>query len=284
MNSQLLTVSRQAGMAEVATGILHNVGNVLNSVNLSATMVAEQMQHSKAAGIAKVATMLYEHTGDLGTFITQDEKGKKLPGYLKLLAEGVAREQLDMQKELIALCGNIDHIKEIVAMQQEHARVTGLFETVPVRELMENAMKMHSGAFLRHAVRVEQEYGEVPPITTDKHKVLQILVNMLHNAKQACSESERVDKQVTVRIAQSGADRVKIQVEDNGVGIPVENLTKIFNHGFTTRKNGHGFGLHSGANTAKEIGGSLTVFSDGEGKGATFTLELPVNREATKVT
>jgi signal transduction histidine kinase/ligand-binding sensor domain-containing protein len=275
VHKQLLSVSRRAGMAEVATGVLHNVGNVLNSVNVSATLVAEKVQRSKAASIAKVATLLNEHATDLGAFMTQDEKGQKLPGYLNRLAEGIADEQQEVQQELASLRVNIDHIKEIVAMQQNYARVSGVVETVPVRELVEDALKMHSGAYLRHAVRLEREYGDVPPITTDKHKVLQILVNVLHNAKYACDESGRADKQVTVRVAKSTQDRVKIEVADNGIGILAENLARIFQQGFSIRKGGHGFGLHSGALAAKEMGGTLSVHSDGPGRGATFTLELP---------
>ena len=95
------------------------------------------------------------------------------------------------------------------------------------------------------------------PLNVEKHKILQILVNLLRNAKYACQDSERADKRLTVRVA-NGEGRIKISVIDNGVGIPPENLTRIFNHGFTTRKDGHGFGLHSGALAAKEMGGSLT--------------------------
>jgi len=120
----------------------------------------------------------------------------------------------------------------------------------------------------------------VPPISVEKHKVLQILINVLRNAKYACDDSERNEKKITVRI--SGRDgRVSISVADNGIGIPPENLTRIFNHGFTTRKEGHGFGVHSGANAAREMGGSLSAVSEGTGHGATFTLELPVQRQTT---
>jgi signal transduction histidine kinase len=206
-----------------------------------------------------------------------------LPGYLTLLADGIAQEQQDVRRELESLRGNIDHIKEIVAMQQNYARASGVVETAPVRELVEDALKMHSGAYLTYTLRLERVYAEVPPITTDKHKVLQILVNLFHNAKHACDESGRADKQVTARIVRSGEDRVRIEVADNGIGIPAENMTKIFNHGFSTRKGGHGFGLHSGSIAAKELGGSLTAHSDGPGKGATFVLELPLNRELAEL-
>ena len=133
---------------------------------------------------------------------------------------------------------------------------------------------MNEGALSRHDVEVIREFETVPPLNVEKHKILQILVNLLRNAKHACQDSGRADKRMTVRVA-NGDGRIRISVMDNGVGIPPENLTRIFNHGFTTRKDGHGFGLHSGALAAKEMGGSLTVHSDGPGQGAAFTLELP---------
>jgi PAS domain S-box-containing protein len=274
LHKELIHASRSAGMAEVATGVLHNVGNVLNSVNISASLIAEKIHKSKSAAIGKVAALVEEHSTDLAAFLTQDEKGKKLPAFLQMLAEGVAREQGELLKELTSLRSNIDHIKEIVAMQQNYARVTGLNETICAKELVEDALKLHSGAYLRHSVQLIRNYEEVPLVKTDKHKVLQILVNLLHNAKYACDESGRTDKKVVVRIAREDLDQVRIEVEDNGIGIPSENLTKVFTHGFTTRKDGHGFGLHSGALAAKELGGSLSVQSDGIGKGAKFVLTL----------
>ena len=169
---------------------------------------------------------------------------------------------------------NIEHIKEIVTMQQSYATVSGVHEIVNIRDLVEDSLRMNSGALDRHGVKLVRDFQEVPAINVDKHKVLQILVNFVRNAKYACDESGRKDKQVTVRIARD-KDTVKISVVDNGVGITPENLTRIFAHGFTTRKDGHGFGLHSGALAAKEMGGSVSVHSDGPGLGATFTLELP---------
>ena len=136
---------------------------------------------------------------------------------------------------------------------------------------------MNTGAMERHHVKVVREYGETPQISVQKHKVLQILVNLIRNAKYACDDSGKSDKQMTLRVGSENGS-VKIGVIDNGVGIPPENLKKIFNHGFTTRKDGHGYGLHSGALAAKEIGGSLTVVSEGHGHGAAFTLELPVHK------
>jgi signal transduction histidine kinase len=273
-HQELVEVSRQAGMAEVATGVLHNVGNVLNSINVTATCVAESLRKSKAASLPRLAALLREQS-DLGAFLTTDPRGQQVPEYLTQLSEHIVGEQAHAQEELTELRKHIDHIKDIVTMQQGFARVAGLTEIVNVPDLVEDALRMNVSSLLRHDVKVIKEFSPVPPITVEKHKVLQIIVNLLGNAKHACEAANRDDKQVTLRVMQA-ADRVRIEVADNGVGIAPENLTRIFSHGFTTKKTGHGFGLHSGALAARELGGALKVHSAGVGQGATFTVELPL--------
>src|SRR5439155_25160090 len=143
-------------------------------------------------------------------------------------------------------------------------------------DLVQDALSMNAGALDRHQIQLVREYHpHIPDVTVEKHKALQILVNLIRNAKHACDESGRTDKRLTVRVA-NGEGRVKVSVIDNGIGIPKENLTRVFGHGFTTKKDGHGFGLHSGALAARELGGQLTAHSEGPGHGATFTLELPI--------
>jgi signal transduction histidine kinase len=274
VHQQLLEASRRSGMAEIATNVLHNVGNVLNSVNISSSLIADGVRKSRASDLAGAVLLMKEHKNDLGTFITLDSRGQHLTAHLAQLSEHLMAEQMAAANELASLRQNIDHIKEIVAMQQNYATFGGVKEIVNVLDLVKDGMRMHEAGLQRHSVDVVRDFAEVPPVNIEKHKVLQILVNLLSNAKHACQESARVDKRVTIRVAKTD-DKVRILVMDNGVGIAPENLTRIFNYGFTTRKGGHGFGLHSGALAAKEIGGSLTVQSDGPGQGASFTLELP---------
>jgi PAS domain S-box-containing protein len=276
---ELLDTSRLAGMAEVATGVLHNVGNVLTSVNVSATIISDQVRHSKSAMVRKVSDLFRENAGDLAGFMTSNPKGRQLPEYLDVLAKHIEREQGDVLRELELLRKHIEHIRDIVAMQQNYAKVSGIAETVGVVELVEDALRMNAGALTRHEVELERDYQATPTVTVQKHKVLQVLVNLIRNAKYACDESGRTDKLLRMRIT-ADDDFVQIAVIDNGVGIPAENLTRIFAHGFTTRKDGHGFGLHSGALAAKEIGGTLQVHSDGPGRGATFTLSFPAQMKA----
>jgi two-component system, NtrC family, sensor kinase len=272
---QLLEVSRRAGMAEVATNVLHNVGNVLNSLNVSANMVAEQVERSKASGLARLARLLHEHEHDLGYYLAHDARGRHVPMYLSQLAQHILHERDTNLKELASLRSNIDHIKEIVSTQLDYSKVSGVKELINPATLLEDALRMNAAMFRQHGVQVLRQFEPVPAIHSEKHKVLQILVNLLRNAKFAVSESARADGQVILRV-EKGEDCVRIAVSDNGVGIAPENMTRIFAHGFTTRRHGHGFGLHSGALAARELGGSLQAFSDGLGRGATFVLELPL--------
>ncbi len=277
VHKQLVETSRRAGMAEVATGVLHNVGNVLNSVNVSATLVQEQLRQSRVTGLAKAGARLREHASDLKTFLFEDSKGRLLPEYLIQVSGQLTKERDQLLHEMTSLTKNVSHIKDIVAMQQSYAGVAGVMEKLPVAGLVEDALQINSAGFARHGVEVVREFEDLPPMPMDKHKTLQILVNLASNAKYALEASGRPDRRLLLKIGRNGNNRAKIIFADNGVGIAPENLTRIFSLGFTTKANGHGFGLHSAALAAKQMGGSLHAHSDGVGLGATFTLELPLS-------
>lgn len=275
-HQQLLQVSRQAGMAEVATGVLHNVGNVLNSVSVSASVVCDRLRKSEVGNVHRAATMLHDKNGQLAQFLNDDPKGKLLPEYLAKASRLLAAERDELIGEMAAVGEHIEHIKEIVAMQQTYAKVFGVMEPVPPVSLVQDALRMNAAAFERHGVKVIEHFDKsVPVAMVDRHKVLQILINLLRNAKYAMDEQSPEEKRLEIHVGPTPGGNAAITVRDNGVGIAPENLTRIFGHGFTTKKDGHGFGLHSGALAAKQMNGSLTVHSDGPGRGAAFTLELP---------
>ncbi len=275
--SELLDTARQAGMAEIATNVLHNVGNVLNSVNISADLVTRKLRSSKAQGLGKAMQLINAHQDNLGVFLTQDEKkGKLLPGYLNQLVEAIALEQQGMADELAQLSKSVDHIKDIVATQQSYAGANSLMEPLHISELLEDALRMNAGALSRHHVTVVKEYGDVPQIMGDKHRLLLILINLISNAKYAMTDLSNRPRQMILGVKVVEDTILQISVKDDGEGIEPENMTRIFAHGFTTRKEGHGFGLHSCALAAIEMNGHLTAHSDGPGKGALFTLQIPL--------
>ncbi|EFQ62996.1 hypothetical protein PFWH6_2670 [Pseudomonas fluorescens WH6] len=276
VQSELHAKSRQAGMAEIATAVLHNVGNVLNSVNVSADLVSNQMRTSKVQGLGKVAQLMNEHVDDLSDFLANDPKGKMLPDYLLKLAEVVTAEQQGIVEELGQLTKGIDHIKTIVAAQQSYAVAVSVVETVSVAGLVDDALRMSAGSLERQGVTLVKRIADLPLLPLDRHRVLLILVNLISNAKHALEGVADRSPCVTLDACLVDASVLRISVTDNGNGITPEHLARIFSHGFTTRKEGHGFGLHSCALAAQEMGGRLTVHSDGAGQGATFTLDIPL--------
>ncbi len=274
LNARLRDASHRAGMAEVATGVLHNVGNVLNSVNVSANLLEERLKKSKLSGFASIAELLKEKADDLPRFFARDSRAMRLPDYLDKFAQHLEDENKASISEIESVRKNIDHIREIVSMQQSYAGASAVAEIVNPRELVEDALRLNADALDRHSIELRRDLEDVPDAELNKHKILQILINLIRNAKYACDDSQQSDNLITMQLKRRDSDLL-FSVVDNGIGIAPENLTRIFAHGFTTRKNGHGFGLHSAANTAQELEGDLTAYSEGIGHGAAFTLRLP---------
>lgn len=275
LHRELVDASRAAGMAEVATGVLHNVGNVLNSVNVSVTLLSDQVAASKVASLKQAIGLLEANLDQLGSYLAEDPKGRLVPGFLIKVAEHMAGEQAQWQTELGHLRANVQHIKEVVAMQQSHARVVGFIEPHSATAMLEEVLRNNQRELEAAGFEIERDYQPVPAVLADRHKVLPILNNLIRNAKDAVDELSSTPPKMALKVYRNGSGRVKIQIRDFGIGIPQENITQIFAHGFTTRPDGHGFGLHIGALAARELGGELMAESDGLGCGATFTLELP---------
>ncbi len=271
---ELLAASRLAGMGEIATGVLHNLGNALTSVNTSASVLLDQLAASRLPYLSRAADML-AGCGDIVAFLRDDPRGKELPRYLVQLAEVLVREREAMMKEIDSFRLSVEHMMEVVAMQQNYARGGSMAEECRPADLVEESLHITAISLTTHGVTVVRDFKSTPTVHVTRHKVLQILINLVRNAKDAMDESGQGEKPMTISVEPLG-DRVRIAVRDAGVGIPAENLAKIFNFGFTTRPQGHGFGLHSSANAAAELGGKLTAHSEGPGTGAVFTLELPV--------
>lgn len=273
----LVETARRAGMAEIATNVLHNVGNVLSSVNVSLALAHRRVSELSLAGLSKAVTMLEEHKTTLASFISTDERGKMLPLYLDALAKRAEADRQTAVEELTKVGDNLRHIHEIVRIQQSYAGSTQLIEPINLAAVVKSAVQISIPASESATLTVRTKTEALPELMLDRHRLHHILVNLLTNACHAIRGLD-VSRRVIEILVQRPADRwVRIDVKDNGIGIPPENLVRIFQHGFTTRKDGHGFGLHGAALAAREIGGRLTVHSDGIGQGATFSIEVPVD-------
>lgn len=275
---QLMQASRQAGMADVASSVLHNVGNVLNSINVSTDTLLKTLKKPMVGDVCRIASLFHEHQQNLQEFLTEDPKGKQIPSYLGLVAESLSGSHQTIQGELDSLVKKVDHIKQVIMSQQDIARAGNIREPSSVEELLEQALMMAIPEPEKYRIHVERDYRAVPTIMTDRHQVLQILVNLITNAKNSMVEYTGSTRRLMLRAGVSSERQgaVRLEVSDTGGGITSENLPKLFAQGFTTRKAGHGLGLHSSAIVAKNLGGTLRARSEGEGCGATFILELPL--------
>ncbi len=276
LQQELAETSRLAGMAEVASGVLHNIGNALNGVSTSSSLLSDQLKRSRISSLQKAVQMMDQHSAELGAFLTSDPKGKQVPAFISQVTQAIVGEHAAMALEIDQLRKNLEHIKEVVGMQQNYARLSQQLEELSPVDLVEESLRISEASLNRHGINVEKDFVLVPLVRVARHKVLQILVNLIRNSKHAMDDSGKSDKRLVISLRMLPGDRVAFIIRDNGVGIPSENLAKLFTFGFTTRKDGHGFGLHSSLNAARELHGALTAESEGLGQGAVFSLILPV--------
>ncbi len=269
--SQLVDKAHKAGMAEVATGVLHNVGNILNSINASTSIINETLESSRIKNIMKANDKLREQIDDI---VSNNPDSKLLLEYYLKLEEPLNKEYKRLKTQKDRLKEKVSLINEVVAAQQDFSKAGVITEKVDIEELFESALTLQAGSIERHGLVVKRNYQPVVPIELEKPKAMNILFNLLKNAKESMDEAEPVEKLLTVSCWQD-EEFVHLSVSDSGLGISDENLKKIFTHGFTTKKKGHGFGLHSSANYMKEMGGKIQVESDGLGEGAEFILSFP---------
>ena len=278
--AQLVEASRLAGRSDVATAVLHNVGNVLNSVNVSASLINDIVGKLKTSNLSKIAGMISDHRDDLAQFFRDDRRGQKLPEYFSQLHDVLERDRTAALTELKSLMRNLDHIKIVVSSQQSHVKPGAAIETFEVHQLLDDAIKLSAASRAQDAIEIVRDFAALPPVVLDRHKALQILVNLLANARDAVMARPIGARRITVGVQRGSAGSFEVAIEDNGCGIDPQNLDKIFQLGFTTKPHGNGLGLHYSACAALELHGKLAARSAGIGRGAAFVLVLPVDGPA----
>jgi PAS domain S-box-containing protein len=281
---QLLDAAHKSGMADMATGVLHNIGNVLNSVNISGETIDRTLKGSKLSGLLKANELLRAHQAHVGEFLTNDAKGKMLPNYLLTVGDVLTGEKETLLKETHTLMEKVNLMKDIIRTQQSYAKSGFYQEDAALADVVDDALRLQQGSLERHGVRIEKVYSVQPTLALQKTKFIHVLTNLIKNAGEAMADNDLHNKPKLLRlvIEAVGETDVGVRISDNGCGIAKENLNMVFNHGFTTKTEGHGFGLHSCANAMTEMHGSISVSSEGPGLGASFTLTLPNRRAATK--
>lgn len=277
LNAQLIVSARRAGMADVATSVLHNVGNILNSANVSLGLLTENINDPSFNKLLSIKELLSDHLDNIGDYLTKDSKGKIIPNYLIALATKVDELNQNLKVEVTHLTDQLQHIKDITAMQKDISGVSDMNERIFVYQLIDTAIMMCDPAIESKSIKVVKDYKDNIYINSDRAKILQILVNLIQNAKESLlSLTDNRQKILRISCYMTNSNYMEITVEDNGIGISKEVIKKIYTLGFTTKKNGHGFGMHSSSLAAKELQGDLAGTSHGIDQGAAFTLTLPI--------
>ncbi len=271
---ELVENAHKAGMADIAAGVLHNVGNILNSVNTSSAIIEDTLNRSQLDRFTKANDVLRENKSDLKSFIAKDSRAEMLLKYYLALEEPFKEEREKMREHIERLDKKIKLINEIIAAQQTYATSGMMTESVSLPEVIEDALTLQAGTMERHNIKLKKELGNTNPVKTQKTKLVHVLVNIIKNAKEAMIDNPSDDKVITFKTWQDNK-KVYLRISDNGSGVHKKHINKIFTQGFTTKESGHGFGLHSSANYISEMGGNISVESDGEGMGTTFIITLP---------
>jgi len=259
-----------------ATGVLHNVKNVLSSLLVSTKMMEKVLNSSRVDKVGQVAELFKDRRGDLGEYITKDRKGRLIPEFLSSLATVLEKEQSMILDELNGLTQHLEHMNVSIQLQQSKARVQQVCDNLDPESMFQEALRVNAVSIKRHQIHVNQDFADAVSVPAFRHMVLQILVNLIANAIEAMSDIEVLERILTLKATRCNGNMLSFSVMDRGIGIKTEMLSKVFDYGFTTRKTGHGFGLHSCLELAGQMNGTLRAESDGLGKGATFLLTLPL--------
>lgn len=272
-----VTLSRQAGMAEVAAGVLHNVGNAMTNVGVLADTLDNKLGNTKTARLTKVADLLKEHQNDLPAFFGEGAQGKQLPGYIAQLANHLNGEVADLQRDVAGLRESLQHVKSIVASHQSLATSSNFMEVTDLSDIVSKSRMLMDASFRKHGLTLVIEGSSTDPVSCDRSKLSQILVNLLTNSKEALLASHTTDPSVRIRIGKESSEMAFIEVSDNGPGIKPADIDRLFSKGFTTKPQGHGIGLHYCWLSVREMNGTLSFVKDEQLKGTTFRIELPVS-------
>jgi sensor domain CHASE-containing protein len=281
--AQLLGVAHNAGRAEVARGVLHDIGNVMNSISVSASVVSETVARSELASLRQALALLQSNANQLPDFFSSDPRAPHLLPFLDELAGALEAEQSRALAELKTLGAAALHAATLVRRQNQTAEEkAAVIEWLDPAAVAEQAAALAHESFARHKVALERRFQRMERAPLDRQRCLQVLTNLLANAKNAVRDAKRGGGTVLFAVScirDADGDWIEFVVGDNGVGIAPEYISAIFSMGFTTRSDGHGIGLHSAANVARELGGSLRAESAGPGLGATFFFRVPARED-----
>lgn len=273
--AQDLERAAATGKAEFATTVLHNIGNVLNSLFVSVDQISRTIENSKSSKLQRGVNLMVENKQELAHFLTENERGRMLPEYLEKCTEQIEKEQIAIQGELEEISHKIELMRDIIETQQTHAARDLPPDLHPLDHIVENALRIQQASLIARKILVNKDIDKPVRVAAHKIQLTHIIINLIKNAAEAMNETPEHQRRLDVSIETESSGQVVLKITDSGCGIEKDHLDKLFSYGFTTKDLGHGFGLYSVARAVSDMGGRIEAESDGAGKGATFILRFP---------
>jgi len=230
--------------------------------------------------VEQVAALLASHRVDIATFLTEDVRGKYLPDYLLAIAQQLKDNSSGLDAALGEINRHVRLLRDIISAQQSLIPMGGSLEPTDLRDLIEVALLVQAPDFAQ--IEIQRMFEDLPLVLTDRHKLLQIIVCYVSNARDAMLLGGAAPPRVVLRLYRDGDDAV-FSIQDTGLGMSEETLSHLWEFGFTTKRNGHGFGLHASVKAARDIGAVLRADSAGLAKGACFSARLPLGGPAGRL-
>ena len=270
---ELVDKAHKAGMADIATGTLHNIGNVLNSINTSIYVMRDIVYDSPFKDFERANHILKNNMENLEKFFINDPRGPKLLQLYLKLEKPFHELQNQISEHLDRLVDRIVLANEIIIAQQNYAGARPILEELDITNVIEDALKLQLTMLQKYKIKIITNFNPLPKIVVQRTKLLHILVNLFNNAKDAMKETPEAERSLMLTL-DGNENNTYLRITDTGHGIPPELIRSIFAQGVTTKPEGHGFGLHSCANYMTEMGGKIWAESPGVGNGATFILQF----------
>ena len=268
-------------MAEVARGVLHNAGNVMNSITTATFQIESAVEKSSPDGLEKLVELLKTEK-DLGAFFATDKRANQVLPYLEKILQAQRSYREVMQSEIGVLQSGIGHLSGIIQSQHAFADKPNFVESIDPTCVVNDSINLVNEAFARHGVTLTSEFQTVPSVLVDRNRLTQVILNFLTNAKDALKANDPGNRKIHIELLKlTDGNVVRIRVSDNGPGVPIHLKDKIFSSGFTTKDSGLGHGLHYCAVSAMELGWKIGLDTNlGEFR-TIFYLDIPFENSQT---
>ena len=273
LQCQVTEAAKHAASVAMTHSALENVADALTTANVMTGLVLNRVKSFAPTRIEQAGALIEQHVDDLAAFVRHDEQGRHLPAYLKSLASRISRENNLLKEEIGRLQTGIVAARDLVERQKDHTRLAQFLEPVQLNDILRDALlAVPMGDDVQV---VEAMDNALPKVHADRRKLMQVMVNLLSNARHALRVSGKTALTLQVRTFLHD-DKVVLEIADNGCGIPPERIRRVFRRGNSAWAEGRGYGLYCSQQAAEEMGGELAAQSEGESSGATFRFALPL--------